>query len=1713
MTMFKHIITLLVTLMSICNVLADNMPDFDFPKKVIKDSEVQLKKALDTDDGESVVDALIKYGIAKCSISDEYFDDVIKKIESVTAKEKRQDIKAILMLLESDIVKQHEDQDKADSLLNATLYLDQELKSHKIGEYGQIIKSDALGRRLCPTLYDFFMYRKNGIEHILSILEDGEMQGFRIKDLPATKENYETFTDYVQKYPNGIWTNDIRNIITNLETRRCNVSCTGITHSGDSLKLTVNTTNAPVVYVRIFKAPDNYKANTQYKNTGLKEVAIKKIEFNNTEKLFSDSRQVELEPLPYGVYFLDAFVDGNEKKEHTFSRWDVIKVSDLSCFTFRKNNESKFKWFVVDHKTGAPIEGARLVGDNNSYVTTQEGCAEIEIPKDNYISLVPTRGEDKYGDDFTSNRYWRNNDSDPVYEQTDIFTDLAIYRPGETLHYSVVCHSTSITKKLPVKNKKITVTLYDTNHHEVAKDTITTDIYGQAEGSFAIPTDLTNGSFSIRANNASRHISVSEYKTPTFYVDMSETPTCFERDKDVVIKGRCMTYSGLPLSNLEVKVSVESRFWFWYSNYDKKVNIEETVKTDKDGKFALTIKKDTLVSGFAHYAVNALTTDKAGESQEGNCSFFIGRMRGLNYNGSCTDFICDKPISLPISFSSSDPEDKVETLNYRLTDLKDTSKIVMKGSFNINDQKLDFTKITSGTYHIIIEIPDDKEALRIDKDITLYRTSDKTCPCESPLWLPESGRSVENHIAHIVLGNSKESYIYYYATARTEFVTSGWLHYQPGMHKLDVEIPRAVDQYVDVHFICVNGGKTYDRTVRIQDIDSQEKLTLACTSFRDKLIPGGNQTWTFTLRDCLGNPIGGRLMLELFSEALNNLANNRWNMSSNYMTKSFASHSIQRFGGSSYNDVLSGKNYPNTEYTLPYLYTYDRDFYKPFYGERPFYKTLRIRGTKKLNDGVMLMSSAPAMALESKSVDAVRANALQSYDQNNIEEEDIVATDANELANELNDITVRESETKVALWEPMLNVNNDGTAEVSFTVPLDNTTWRVQALAFTNEMLVSNLLSQTIIAQRPVMAKPSLPRFLRIGDSTTLMSNIQNATDKEITADVLLELFNPRSGVTFMQKALKVTIPASGTTAVGIQCEVPDSLEFIGYRVKASAFGSGDGEQQIIPILPAVTPVVETIPFYLNPTDGDTIIDISKFPSNAKLSLEYCNNPVWYCLAALPTIYEKDSHTASGLIHNLYAVTLSKNIKGEIVDMDSVDVIIKALAELQNPDGGISWFDYPERKSSECVTYEVLQLIGELNRIGFGIDNETLKDLTVDALNWYEKQILEDIDRIKKYSKKVDYTNLAQYLYLRTLYPTSEYPVSKQNKKVLDKTLKTTEKNWRNFSLASRAYVAMSLYRNDRIKTAKTIIESLRQFSMLDARRGMFWDNLQQFGYRWYSRTALTATMLEAFNEIDPRLEEIDQIRKWILLEKQTTDWGSSSMAAEATYALISTGTNWLNSKDREYSIKDIPNTNGTTSNNNFITVNHNKGIPAWGAIYAKYPSKITETKAYKLDEISVTKELVNDKTANDKKVSDNTANNITTNDTAKNNQSNILKAGDLKVGDKVQVRITITTDRDMQYVSIVDQRAACFEPADKFSGYRFSSDATYRQSIGYYNNIKDTENRIFIEFLPKGSHIITYDAYVTNAGTFCLGLTTVTCQYAPQYTAHTKGETITVIK
>ena len=1676
------------------------------------------------------------------------------------------------------------------------------------------------------------------------------------------KQKYAELKQYLEHFPNSIYAAQVNNMIYVLEEKSINVSYPDVVSSRDQVIVTAKVKNANNYWLNVYRVTNEEPDRYYIAANKLEFVSQTPVAVQGTMPFSTDNIKTVLPPLPYGDYVIIPVLDKDEKPHRDIYIDKLMRVTDIGNFIVSHQGKTHFI-AAVDITTGKPLHDVTVVNRYNSKIgtTDSDGTLNLFFKFHTNGDLRTIKGDDRFG---PLNHYYQIDYHKSDFTTAQFYSDLGVYRPGETIHWAIVVYRTTNNVSTPTGGKKFKVIFKDSNLKDIDTIEVVSDEYGRIEGSFVIPKDRMNGTFNIylESDNDKDHghirrwpVNVSEYKTPTFEVTYPDARRSYVAGQPVKVTGKAMAYSGMPIANSEVRLSLVKKEWSWWwwrmHNSRGEHLMDTTVMTDERGNFTIEFPVELFKENIDYkpgrrcwarnnYHVVAIVTSDAGETHEESTSFIVGTRRGIELGSINNDiYLNDKPIKLPLTYNTTDEAHPATSCIWEVTK-KGSKEPALTGNLNTADPTIDVTRLSSGEYTLRIRILDAEEGeqdVDVSRDIVLYRKADKTSPVKDcPLWISPLDKSVDkNNKGHITVGvSTPEAFIYYIACTNKNVLSKGWLNYQAGMHEFTVALPKEAGADVTVSFITYYGTQKWEQEVKLENPYKAEALKINATSFRDKLVPGNIEHWSFTLTDQNGKPRPGAMLLDMYDKAIASIADNGWKFPilSRYGSNPSLIINPMRLGYDKWNSAVWSQEHlsipKGAHAILPRLYTYGQRPFNRYMG-RGRQKISMASGTNMLsgtvldendepiigasvieqdnpkngvatdidgiftlncNEGTILKISyvgyetVTVVALDGMEIilepngqmlnevvvtgyqkvdKRIFTGSVQSAEPADSEaaatsmERETATEDATVNQQDLDKVPLRESDVKTALWMPMLTSDQNGIVSLEFEVPNFNTTWNAQAVAWDKKMVGSTWLAE-VLTQKPLMVRSNMPRFLRQGDKATLAATVQNATDEAASCDAVIELFDPRTNEVYASRNFNLQLEGNGSQAVTIDWQVPDTVAMLGFRIKAANSTFGDGEQVMVPVLTTISPVIETQPFYVEAGQGHFEQPLPRFPKDARVTLEYCDNPTWYCVLALPTIFSDNYQVATHAAHSLFALQVAQGVAkaqpqikeavnywkrhdedstlvsmlqknqdlkigtllaspwmrdadrqtlrmsklNELFDQATVkkeyDKIITALQSLQMGDGGFTWFRYPGCKSNAWTTGSVLQLIGEIKHLGYLPDDKRLTAMVNRAVAYYDNENVRLFNLARKYSKE-PYAEFTDYAYTRTLFPEVKQQ-SSASSSLFKNTLKHMDKNWsKGITLKQKAYYAMTLNRNGYQKTARSIVESIRQFAIVKPNLGMYWDNLQT-GHGWWEldKVAYTSTILQAFNEVEPRQQEIDQIRKWMLLMKQSNDWGSYSLAADAVYSILSTGSQWLDrgatpaisvagqpvSLDNMAQWLGYFRTTLPAATAGSVVIDRTGKGPAWGTVYSQFKAPMTEVKEKAIDEVSISKEYY-----------------------VYAQDGSLHSATSFKVGDKVKVRVIIKTNRDMDFVTMTDERAACFEPVDQLSGYR-SEDNTW-----FYQETKDTQTNVFVNSLSKGTHIIGYDVWVTNPGEFTSGIATIQCQYAPQLSAHSAGKKIQTVK
>lgn len=1564
--------------------------------------------------------------------------------------------------------------------------------------------------------------------------------------------------------------------LASLTDRRADASVNNQYLSTDSIKANIKVVNLQQGYVLVYRLPDSFDSYDLSVRKILRNgKQVKAVPFSvNGSGWFTAKTDAVIPPLPYGKYALlisdsDNYSGILKNKENIsgtlFCVSDLFPLVSTSRTDDKKQTSSldKNRLYITDGHTLAPLSGV------NVEITSRDGKRKISqtvtgpegfvtFPTGNY-RYTATRGKDRISGDCYAGTYW--NGGEGSVNRATVLCDRSVYHPGDTVSFAAIAYNIKDNRTAVSAGEKIEVTLRDANYTEVDTLLLTTDADGRIHGSFGIPRDRLLGSWSISVKNSkdfigNAHFEVADYKTPTFYVEINGTSPDAVPGDTIRITGRAMTYSGMPVANAKVNFDI-SYISYWFFNYFSRNNPASygaQTTTDAQGNFTIDLPTNRLKgTPYARggYSLSTSVTSSTGETQSAeNYLFSIGKAYYFVTSSiPGVEEISGGNITLKAPLRDLTRKDVSLTAKYTLNDAE--GKTVLSGEYTTPSLRLNVKSLPSGRYTLNLTYGSDTKA---SQDIILYRESDSKAPCAIPLWVPRTQytaapgqKSIEVKAGTGYPGSPLLCEV----SGPDGFLSRSWLDTSRGMTTFKVDVPADNTRYR----VTLCGAHDLDaekKFIEIRPASADNNLKVKVVTFRDKIVPGSQEKWSFKFlyndKDAPRIPV----MAVMTDKALNAIEPFAWSFSPRgYISypnpASLNYRDIYRQSASFAQYSARERDYAT--YVTPAYDTYGRPLFE---------------GPDVMYDMMLCRSAAPTNSVKAEykmSYNSAAVEAPEAVEEVATEDE---ADEANPAAGalgdggaissatrkELGNVRMSDTDHPLAFFRPSLVTDAEGNVSVDFTVPDFNTTWQLQILGYT-DALYSALETFDAVSSKPVMVKANLPRYLRTGDSTTLLASLQNNSEETREIRGVIEIFDPETGKTIASTESKPVSLAPGESSnVGISFTAPASAALVGVRCYALSGEYSDGEQQLVSILPSSSPVFESTPFYLGIDNKSAQIKLPKYDKNANVTLQYCDNPVWFCVTALPDIADGSKSSsifaklntlfgnavADGIARKYPAVrtaiqywtealktgadsTLVSNLEKDqdlktfslqnttwvndaasesermqrlstLLDHKAnaaaIKAVTKELLALQKPDGGWSWV--PEMKSSTYVTSSVLLNLAMLRDMNMLPTPDLFEEVAVKAVKYVDSELYKDYIKNKK---QILPGQAIRWLYIRNYFDV--IPADNGIRAMLDKALKSVIDTWKDFDIYDKATAAVLMQRSGKEAVASDILESLRQYATVTPERGMYYANLRS-GWNGFGRLITTTQVLEAYDAIAPADPAVDRLRQWLILQRQVEDWGYDPHCAEIVYTILSSGVDWAKTADApEISIDGKPLSFTSDRITGALTVNldpaevsgktlsvvSKSSGPAWGGVISQYIAPSADVKAAKVDLLSITKEIYSAETGS---------------------EGERLSASDLKTGQKVRVVLTVKNDNDLQYVAISDERGACMEPVDQLSSY------TCTDGVWTYRETRNSQTDFFIDFLPKGTHILTYDCYIDRAGDYTIGIATAQSLYAPLIVAHSAG-------
>mgnify|MGYP000149832398 CR=1 FL=1 len=1583
----------------------------------------------------------------------------------------------------------------------------------------------------------------------------------------------------IRLYPGYRRINALKNLREDILSPSLNVTAAATAFPGEEIKIRASHKNLDGFTLRLFQAKKLIKEQ---------HFAVLRPEDYRTQDTVFTFQAPEV-----GEYVMRIIPDIRAKRDSE-SKFNVTRFKALTC----RLPGNQYEVVTLDGQTGHPIPNAKVTLYTNDEKLLQEFTTgtdgKVVFPwKSDYRYLKAAKGADTamplqgvYG-----GSYGYYGDENKALEQMTLLTDRSLYRPGQTVYVKGIAYTQKADTANVLPNKEYTVILTDANNQEVGQKKVRTNEFGSFATDFALPSACLNGMFSLIVGNSRTSIRVEDYKRPTFDITFEKQAGSYQLGDQIEVKGKIQSYSGVLLQDLPVKYTVKrSAFSLWRFAESTQIASGE-VTANENGEFTIPVrleendvyKNDARV--YYRYSVEATATNVAGETQSSTDVISAGN-RSLVLQTELSDKICkDKPFHTVF---------KVQNLNGQPVEVKGTfflyqakdadfkkldEKPVATGTFTSNEEMtIHWGNLPSGPYVLKAVVKDGQgKEVTADANTILFAWEDKRPPVETPVWFYEANTEFDaTHPAKFCFGTSeKDAYVMMNVFSGNELLESKVMNLSDTIVHFYYPYKESYGDGVFINFCLVRDGQVYQEQVRLKKRLPDKTLTMKWEVFRDKLRPGQKEEWKLTIHTPQGQAAEAEMLATMYDASLDKIWNRKQNFSIYYnQIIPYSNWMSGYFGNNSFNYWWNHKYLKVPAMEFDHFVTQGMGSIEEALNGRVPGVMVRGYGVQKqaaMTGNIMIRGVSSRSKAEVKYVGSVAEDMELSADRAEAGKPD-GASEEETLPEAPADLRTNLAET--AFFYPQLRTNEQGEVSFSFTMPESLTRWNFRGYSHTKGMLMGTLDGEATTSKE-FMLTPNLPRFVRVGDKTSVAASISNMTGKPQAGTVSMILFDPMTEKVISTQKQKFTVEAGKTIGVSFMFTVSDKYEILGCRMIADSGTFSDGEQQLLPVLSNKEHLVETLPMPVRGEETRTFsLDSlfnhhSKTATDRKLTVEFTGNPAWYAIQALPSLSLPENNNAISWATAYYANTLAsyimnsqprikavfdswklqggtketflsnlqknqevKNIllsespwvleaqteeqqKERIATLFDLNNIrsnniaaLTRLQELQNSSGAWSW--YKGMTGSRYVTTYIAELNARLAMMTGEQPSGTALALQKNAFTYLHQEALKEYREILKAQKDgVKFTGVSgsilQYLYLIAL---SGEQVPASNKAAYTYYLSKIGEMLPTASMDTKAIAAIILDKAGRKKEAQEFIASLKEHLTKTDEQGMFFA-FNENPYSWGGmKMQAHVDVMEALELTGGNNDTVEEMKLWLLKQKQTQQWNSPVATADAVYALLMKGVNLLDNQGdvrivianevletvspSKTTVPGLGYIKRSFTQKNVVDARkievekRNPGI-AWGAVYAEYESPIKDVRQQG-GELNVQKQLYVERMVNN----------------APQLQP-ITEKTVLQVGDKVVSRLSIRADRPMDFVQLKDQRGACFEPIGSVSGYNWSN------GIGYYVDIKDASTNFFFDHLGKGVYVLEHSYRVSRVGTYETGLATMQCAYAPEYASHSASMTIII--
>lgn len=1459
--------------------------------------------------------------------------------------------------------------------------------------------------------------------------------------------------------------------------------------------------------------------------------------------------------------------------------------------------EEEKEFVVLDSKTGHPVANAQVFfystenRKSNKEIERKTTDAQGKIIskwKKNDFLLTVRKGNDTAMPPqhlyIGSYRGW-GEPKNEAHSQLVLLTDRSVYRPGQAVHVKGIIYASKSDTADVVPNVAAEVALLDVNGREISRKELRTNEFGSFATEFMLPAACLNGRYAIEATAAKgkgwTSIQVEEYKRPTFDIVFDAQKASYQVGDSVQVKGKASSFSGVPLQGLELNYTVTRDVYSWWWGYEDGGTPLASGKAliGEDGSFTIPVRlerdkdkddaddADTADDDEVYYTyrIEASVTNYAGETQVGTTTLAAGS-RSVVLSIDEEDEIC-KGDSIRLTFRAKNLNGEPVALKggYRLMQVVGKDSLLrISGTFesNVSTSYPEWEKLPSGEYVLQLFAKDDQgRKVDYETDFTLLSYYDTRPVKHTDLLCNIRNDEFDTaHPAQFSLGTSfKDAYVMLDIFSGKQRLESRMLQLSDTIVRFDIPYQEAYGMGIEYLFTFVKDGRMYSKGVKLKKRLPDKELAMKWEVFRDKLCPGQDEEWRLTIKTPQGTPAMAEMLATMYDASLDKIYPNPKKLLVNYPV--FLS-------GNSWRDSYIGRWYNSCIFPLKSLKV-------PMLAYDYFYSPTSVSEAVVTGYGTMKQAALAG------SVAGVQSRAMANAKERVYAEDAVLATEQMEYAEAGdadggNAVELRTDFSETAFFYPQLRTNEQGEISFSFTLPQSLTRWNFRGYAHTKGML-TGMLDASAVTSKEFMLSPNMPRFVRVGDKTSIAATITNLTGNPLKGTAKFILFDPTTEKVVSTQKQPFAVEAGKSVPVAFRFTATDKYTLLGVRMIADGGTFSDGEQHLLPVLSDKEYITEALAMPIRGEETRTFrLDSlfnrnSRTATNRRLTVEFTGNPAWYAVQALPVLSQPHTDNATAWAAAYYANTLAahiansqprikavfdswrmqdgrketflsqlqknqdvKNILLEespwlleatteaeqqariatLFDLNNLSngsiTALTKLKKLQGADGAWSW--YKGMPGSRVMTGYITELLVRLPLLTGNKNTAEALGMQQKAFSYLHQQALEEYKNIRKAEKNgAKITGLSypalHYLYLLAI---ANEKVPAANEAAYRYFLSMVGSNLNSKSMGIKAQSAVVLQKTGRASEVNQFIASIKEHLVQTDERGAYFA-FNETPFLWGSQPiSVHVDVMEALHKAGGNDTLVEEMKLWLLKQKQTTSWDSPVATADAIYALLCQGSDLLASRgDVRITLggkvmETYAPAQSTVPGLGYIKESFAQGSPevraksvtvekrdagiAWGAVYAQYLSPISDVNRQG-GELAVEKKLYVERTLSG----------------GKTELQPVTASTRLKVGDKVVSRLTIRLDRAMDFVQLKDQRGACFEPMGVLSGYRWANGA------GYYVEVKDASTNFFFDGLGKGVYVLEYSYRVARSGHYETGLATIQCAYAPEYAAHSASVKVDV--